>query len=687
MGLTTCSECGRSISNLAMECPYCGINLGAAASDVEMAIPGSPSMVIGFDLGDGESALSMCKTSDNGEPDLLTLIGNKPSFLTCLGRDASGRILIGESALENSNMNTVYLTFKKSPTNDSFGESLRAISTFFSEVMRRAAAAGCNLQDALIVLGHPSAWSRDDVEKYSATLMEETNCRVSGVSESRAAFLQLKETGKLTPDQLRDCTLIIDIGSSTTDFTLVKNLKEQPIEFGDNSLGGRLIDRGILNELVANHRDRHLVEAIFFERIDIKSVCEYLCRCGKEKFFSDEPSWRETNQVLRGGITQIDDETVFNAKIDASLIDKVLETPQAELAGKSWLDGFSSALESVRTTFGKSNEIPKTIALTGGGSRMGFTHQICRRIFPDTNIISDQMPEFCIARGLARAGRWDIRSKSFLNELKPIWVDLLKAFKQESEGFLKDVVPALTTGFLNDVLKKGLVNWRSGLVLTLADLEGHIKSLGKSWAEEPEVNSIVTSATARWTDRSMLLITPKLNDICHRFGLPASTLTFNLDGPRPTGLKIDGRIATEQTSEELSLLAGGVAGIVGIQVAMVVTPIILLVLLKMTLISAAFTGPIGWVIGGLIALSAALVGREAAEEEVKQFNIPKFARGLVVTDSKIEDICRKATSEVEQAINDELGKAIKTVLAEQAAEVVRNELERKMKDALVLIRH
>ena len=75
--------------------------------------------------------------------------------------------------------------------------------------------------------------------------------------------MQAKEAGKLDYDEIKSALLLIDIGSSTTDFTLVKSLSEFPLDFGRNTLGASLIDKSILARTLANHEQRTLLEKVF----------------------------------------------------------------------------------------------------------------------------------------------------------------------------------------------------------------------------------------------------------------------------------------------------------------------------------------------------------------------------------------------------------------------------------------
>lgn len=120
------------------------------------------SVVIGFDLGDGESAVSECHLNSNSDPDVLKLIDNRQSFITCIGYDQSGRVLLGQLALDSSNTKAAYLTFK------SRKESRQLVKEFFQEVIRRVELAGSSINSACIVVGHPSAWNVQETQDYIA---------------------------------------------------------------------------------------------------------------------------------------------------------------------------------------------------------------------------------------------------------------------------------------------------------------------------------------------------------------------------------------------------------------------------------------------------------------------------------------------------------------------------------------
>ncbi len=70
------------------------------------------------------------------------------------------------------------------------------------------------------LVGCPSGWSSEVRHEYKEVLQHAGLGQVDIVAESRAAFLDARSSGDLGDvRQLTGAVLIIDIGSSTTDFT------------------------------------------------------------------------------------------------------------------------------------------------------------------------------------------------------------------------------------------------------------------------------------------------------------------------------------------------------------------------------------------------------------------------------------------------------------------------------------
>jgi hypothetical protein len=644
-------------------------------------------VVVGFDLGDGESAVAECQVAGTGDPDVLKIVDNRQSFLTCIGRDKNGQLLIGQAALSSSNASTVRLTFKRRP-NAGFSDSRELAKAFFQEVILRVANAGCPIGDACIVVGHPSAWSIEDVESYTRDLRGDTGWSVLGISESRAAFLQLKESRKLTVDQLRSRALIVDVGSSTTDFTLIDNLKQEPVDFGHNDLGGRLIDRAILRAVISRHPEKEKIGKILSEYSHIYAQCEHLCRIVKESFFIAEANGVVPNGPIPSNqLVEIDEATDFRVRLTATQMRDIIMAPQEELSGSSWPETFRTSLRMVKDRAEKMNGPPATVALTGGGARMGFVRELCQSVFPEAFTLIDSSPEFTIAKGLARAGKLDLLSTSFFQELGPLRDALLDSLKKTRFSFIDAAVGPMADDFVAKVVRQGLESWREGRVSSLNDLANHLRVQGECWARSPSAERIVREATNAWSQRAMLDIAPHIRDISHRYGLPYESLKIDIAPVQSKQIDVNVHGIANDAALAPGMAAGGIAAIISLKIAMMITPIIVAILVKSTIITAAVTGPVGWIVGAVIVGFGFMFGKEKAEDLIKSQNLPAWLRKTLLSDAKIDEACASSLLDIQATLKGEMDKATygDAEMILKATEVLRDELAKKMQEAIVLI--
>jgi molecular chaperone DnaK (HSP70) len=87
------------------------------------------------------------------------------------------------------------------------------------------------------------------------------------------------------------------------------------------------------------------------------------------------------------------------------------------------MQSFREAVDEAKEKLDQQGIVPKVVLMTGGASRMKFTRELCEKIFPEpeTQVRPDPEPERCIALGLARVGRWDLRATAFKEELNKLF--------------------------------------------------------------------------------------------------------------------------------------------------------------------------------------------------------------------------------------------------------------------------
>ncbi len=205
----------------------------------------------GYDLGDGESAVAWLRAGKKTEPQMIELRGRK-SVITALASHPQEGMFIGEEACHLTGADWLEVRFKSRYLQDPQGAGSLVVM-FAREVMAALAADGRmdSPESACFFVGCPSGWPKETREAYRKlfTRAGMANCEV--VSESRAAFMFARESGELrvSDDLLTLPTLIIDAGSSTTDFTFVADLAERSLavsDFGEVRLGGGLLDGMLL---------------------------------------------------------------------------------------------------------------------------------------------------------------------------------------------------------------------------------------------------------------------------------------------------------------------------------------------------------------------------------------------------------------------------------------------------------
>jgi len=247
---------------------------------------------IGFDLGHGETAIGRAHSRSQREPEILEYRGER-SFVTAvaqtkkgtrIGAEALNLAALADAGLANSE--EVWAKFKsrdldmaavKTPT-ELFAKTL------FSELAKEGKIEGAAKSHFLI--GCPSGW--DDATRAAYRKLFQaaglTNCQI--IAESRAALMTALEQGYITVDAAKKTVLIVDIGSSTTDFTYCHDMNAEDV--GHNVLGSGLLDSEIFDLNLARQPKRKRIEALIKKHPHYRPIMEYWCRQIKEDFFNGD---------------------------------------------------------------------------------------------------------------------------------------------------------------------------------------------------------------------------------------------------------------------------------------------------------------------------------------------------------------------------------------------------------------
>lgn len=420
--------------------------------------------VVGFDLGHGESSVAVTNLLSRGTPDSLELLNGQKSIMTAVGI-SENKVLIGDDAFLSSKIEAFHIMFKSFEFEHNI--FLTPMKFFVSELFNLLKKRGILSikENTHFFVGCPSGWTLKQRKGYEAILTNIGLINVKVMPESRAAFLFSKEVGELNQsfEDLQDNVLIIDIGSSTTDFTSVKNLEEQLIETGNIKLGGGLIDHEIFNYILNRYSSEEKLkfEELFKLKPLLKSKCLIKCRQVKETYYSSNEHKFVDDPLDE---IQIIDDYFFRIRIYKKDMEIIVNSPISALNNMSWKETFKSQLNDLRNT--NKFSVPKMILMTGGASKMQFTKEITGSVFPEVepkNILVGSNPSLSISKGLAVAGKLDFKIKYFKEDAEILIKSpvLYNIVYENFPSLIDKMSDSIAEHFIHIAIKK-TIEWRNG---------------------------------------------------------------------------------------------------------------------------------------------------------------------------------------------------------------------------------
>lgn len=615
------------------------------------------SRYFGFDLGDAESAVAR----DTEKPVILP-VGGAMSFITAYARLTDGTLLIGESACYSPDAMVRSLRFKSRFLADRRTDG--DIRTFAAGVLNLLIQEG-NLvpnEDAVFYIGCPAGWGRAARERYREIFEQAGYPPAKVVSESRAALIAACQSRHLQVgvDILSKPVLVVDAGSSTTDFAYIESGREVELQTaGEVVLGGGIMDEMLLEEAVKASPEEKQIREVFAESTAWKNYCEFAARRLKEKYFSDETYWQErectrTVEILYGAS---ENRLTLTLRINKLLADRILNSPSAGLGGDSFCDVFHASLRQIRSriagkntagqnTAGKSTAgqntegqlheelwkaddgasapaenrgvLPELLFLTGGVSKLPAIRIWCGEVFPEAVVITGKEPEFSVARGLACSGRIDADMSLFRREVS----DLIDSSTVEyitgkhMDELYRRVVDALVDPILENAVLQVFDRWRSGGIERLSEMDGELNREIGQYLRSEDAQRRITGAISAWLKPVAYELEEFTMPICARHNVPCRALNLTT---YLSVSEIDIKVGTKDVFavEEItwminaivSVLAGLLCGGSGI-----------------ALIAGGFKGILAGVILSMMVL---LLGKDYMEKRMMEICIPKLMRRMI----------------------------------------------------------
>jgi hypothetical protein len=620
--------------------------------------------IIGVDFGHGETAVAKVSIHHNAHPTAVTVQG-KTSQITALGYHPRRGFVIGDEALLDPEVEAVLVCFKQRPAADPTYPEIVAdyLRAYYRMLLDDGSIRGA--EESHFFIGCPSGWSRDEMSIYETMLKRSGIPRLTVVKESRAALLNVIESGGVTTEELRSTILIIDLGSSTTDFTVVTGgTSEAPMDFGQ-SLGASFIDKEILRHSLERHPQSLELRRAFESDPSLQERCEVRCRKAKEEYFSKENIYRDNDRQVASSFETLEGGILFIPYVTGRVMNRILNEPISSLGGSSWIETFRQLLLQCQEEMGQQALAPGVIVATGGASRMGFVRPICEEVFRDSKFRRDDEPEVSVARGLARWGRVYLRTADFESEVVEITDrQIPEIVLGGCEALAKELATGLCQGLFENSVRPALIAWRAAEIPTLGDMGVRIEAEAQGWFCGAEAGDLIAQAVERWFQPLEPAVIELTDPLCKKYSLPRASLRITPDFRGVWNPHIDSTQSASSIGDSIAEL--------------VLTAMLVAMGAGLYLI-----GPGGWLVMGALSVKKTY---DDMTQRAKTMNVWKSAREFVLSDDKMRQLLENMRAKVEVAIRQELesGAAMRE-MARSISLQLKSALQERADEARLLI--
>ena len=483
----------------------------------------------GFDLGDAESAITRYDKSNDTTPQVLT-INEAKSFITAYALLKDGKLLIGEGACYSPDAVKRKDRFKSRFLVDP--EASKDIRSFASGVLGELYLNGDLIKgdDSCFYIGCPAGWDKVAREEYRSIFEKTGYPPTKIISESRAAMVSACQSKHLQVgyDILNKPVLVIDIGSSTTDFAYIMGGKEVELKTGGEVfLGGGVMDEILLEESLKLSSNEAKIRKIFSESEPWLSYCDFAARRLKEKYFSEEEYWKDKDCSQTISIHHGLLPTKFVLKINEKIADELLNKKVERLDNKSFKEVFMESLIQAKEAI--VDKQPELIFLTGGVSKMSIIRNWCQEVFDDAVVVSSLEPEFSVSSGLAYCGKVDDELASFKAEISRL-VDsntVEQIVEKHLSELYHDSVETMVEPILEYVALPIGERYRNGKIEKLADIDPIMQKEIDTWLHTDEARNLLMKPITKWLKTIAYELEEYTMPICVKHNVPYSSLSLN----------------------------------------------------------------------------------------------------------------------------------------------------------------
>lgn len=371
---------------------------------------------VGIDIGHGETCVSRAPGyGDKVSRIPLNNAGDplKQKVVSAICRDHDSKWRFYDFDRKDATCNDIRIGFKgridRLPEREK--ESLKEfVKIVFNTILERDSDLQYNEETGeanfKISFANPTGWREDDPkvpDEYLEFFVNECGIKPAFIciNESDAAYYTKHKDYKED-----DVVLVIDMGSSTIDYTVFCPTQSDSMMHNSGSCTGasqiecEIVSRGYsctesgVDNVEGIKNAMQSREDAGLRADDCECILNLKARKSKEEFYtynrdtlSIELKGKELSPLLSG--------------FDAAYITELRKSEMLEIT-KDYRENFKNELANLAKTLKEKGKEPTKILLSGGASRMGFVKEITRNSFPDAEEIKcDTFPEWVVSDGAA----------------------------------------------------------------------------------------------------------------------------------------------------------------------------------------------------------------------------------------------------------------------------------------------
>jgi len=309
------------------------------------------------------------------------------------------------------------------------------IEAIMKEVNKTANEKGAYLDgekcNCIIYAACPSTWTGEQKDEYQRFLKKSGVPCKEVLYESDAAYMSIRNT--ISEEGIKDNLLVVDLGSSSIDFTWYGSVVEgntirpqKPTRGGNPKFGASQVEEELVSYMV---KEEKTADAAYTKLKNIlpnyaDSILQYAVRLEKEKWFKSIKTGNEYATLeeiemkkICFGFTKQD---VFGPDDDADGNPQAYDKAKIEVI----LKDFKDDLERELVKFRDKDDVGdiKYVMLTGSASKMYFVAPLAETVFgvskKDRTLIDDTDAEFTVSKGAAKFGLYKYLSDPLGEEIK-----------------------------------------------------------------------------------------------------------------------------------------------------------------------------------------------------------------------------------------------------------------------------